>query len=183
MPSLSSSALASDMIWREICQIEKPIVASMGDIAASGGYYISMGCDKIYAEPGTLTGSIGVVSGKLVMKKMFGKVGVTTDVIARGKNSGLFSVEEKFTDSERAVMTKFMEESTRGERVRPRSQMRPASSVGRRWPMLATPRMFSSSGSMTRAPCIASPRWSSRVHECSLDEACSIWFAGECLPG
>ena len=108
--SPGGSAVASDMIWREIQQIEKPIYASMGDTAASGGYYISMGCDKIFAEPGTLTGSIGVVSGKFAMKEMFGKIGITSEVIARGKNSGLFSTEEKFTDSEREVMTKFMQE-------------------------------------------------------------------------
>jgi protease-4 len=108
--SPGGSAVASDVIWREIQQIEKPVYASMGDTAASGGYYISMGCDKIFAEPGTLTGSIGVVSGKLALKDLYGKVGLTTDVIARGKNSGLFSADEKFTDSEREVMTKFMEE-------------------------------------------------------------------------
>ena len=108
--SPGGSAVASDMIWREIQQIEKPVYASMGDTAASGGYYISMGCDKIFAEPGTLTGSIGVVSGKFAMKEMFGKIGVTTEVIARGKNSGLFSAEEKFTDAEREVMTGFMQE-------------------------------------------------------------------------
>jgi len=108
--SPGGSAVASDMIWREIQQIEKPVYASMGDTAASGGYYISMGCDKIFAEPGTLTGSIGVVGGKLATKEMFGKVGITTEVVARGKNSGLFSMEEKFSDSEREVMRKFMEE-------------------------------------------------------------------------
>lgn len=106
--SPGGSAVASDMIWREIQQIEKPVYASMGDTAASGGYYISMGCDKIYAEPGTLTGSIGVVGGKLVTKKMFGKVGITSDVISRGKNSGLFSGEEPWSDSERAAMMKMM---------------------------------------------------------------------------
>ena len=66
--SPGGSALASDIIWREITRIEKPVFPAWADIAASGGYYISMGCDKIYAEPGTLTGSIGVVGGKLVMK-------------------------------------------------------------------------------------------------------------------
>jgi protease-4 len=69
-----------------------------------------MGCDKIFAEPGTLTGSIGVVSGKLATKKMFGKVGVNTEVIARGKNSGLFSMDEKFTDSERQAMMRLMDD-------------------------------------------------------------------------
>ena len=60
----------------------------MGDMAASGGYYVSMGTRKIFAEPGTLTGSIGVVGGKLAMKGLLDKVGVTTEVISRGKNSG-----------------------------------------------------------------------------------------------
>jgi len=59
--SPGGSAVASDLIWRKIQQIDKPVVASMGDVAASGGYYISMGADEIFAEPGTITGSIGVV--------------------------------------------------------------------------------------------------------------------------
>lgn len=106
--SPGGSAVASDLIWRQIQQIEKPVYASMGDTAASGGYYISMGCDKIFAEPGTLTGSIGVVSGKLATKKAFGTIGVNTEVIARGKNSGLFSMDEKFSDSEREAMLRLM---------------------------------------------------------------------------
>jgi protease-4 len=61
--SPGGSSVASDLIWREIVKIKKPVIASMGDIAGSGGYYISMGADKIFAEPGTLTGSIGVVGG------------------------------------------------------------------------------------------------------------------------
>ncbi len=108
--SPGGSAVASDIIWRAIQQIEKPVYASMGDTAASGGYYISMGCDKIYAEPGTITGSIGVVSGKLATKEMFGKIGVTTDVVSRGKNSGIFSMDEKFTIGERKEMMSFMQE-------------------------------------------------------------------------
>ncbi len=108
--SPGGSALASDLIWREITQIKKPIIASMGDTAASGGYYISMGCDKIYAEPGTITGSIGVVGGKLAVGGMFKKVDIHTEVLSRGKNSGLFSTESKFTDSEREVSKKMMEE-------------------------------------------------------------------------
>ena len=69
----------------------------MGDVAASGGYYISMGAKKIYAEPGTLTGSIGVVGGKLALNGLFDKVGITTDVISRGKNSGRQSIDEPFS--------------------------------------------------------------------------------------
>ena len=66
---------------------QKPIVASMGDMAASGGYYISMGCNKIFAEPGTLTGSIGVVGGKVALKGLYDKIGVSTDIVSRGKTA------------------------------------------------------------------------------------------------
>jgi len=108
--SPGGSALASDLIWRAICQCEKPVIASMGDVAASGGYYISMGCDKIFAEPGTLTGSIGVVGGKLALGGLFNKLGIHTDVIARGQNSGILSSDLPFTDSERSAWKKMMEE-------------------------------------------------------------------------
>ena len=108
--SPGGSATASDLIWRQITQSKKPLIASMGDTAASGGYYISMGTKKIYAEPGTLTGSIGVVSGKLALKGLMDKVGVTTDVISRGKNSGIFSSTEPFTESEREVWKRSMTE-------------------------------------------------------------------------
>ena len=107
--SPGGSALASDMIWRQVRECKKPVVASMGDIAASGGYYIAMGCDKIVAEPGTLTGSIGVVGGKLATAGLMSKVGLTTDVISRGKNSGLFTSNEPFSDSEREAFRKSME--------------------------------------------------------------------------
>jgi protease-4 len=108
--SPGGSALASDHIWRAIRQCEKPVVASMGDVAASGGYYISMGCDKVFAESGTITGSIGVVGGKLVLKGLFDKIGLTTDVISRGKNSGILSGNSAFTESERQVWQRMMEE-------------------------------------------------------------------------
>ncbi len=75
----------------------------MGDTAASGGYYIAMGTKKIFAEPGTLTGSIGVVGGKVALQGLFEKLGVKTEVISRGKNSGLESVDQPFTPAEREV--------------------------------------------------------------------------------
>ena len=106
--SPGGSALASDLIWRATQSTDKPIVASMGDVAASGGYYIAMGADRIVAEPGTITGSIGVVGGKLAMKGLYDKIGLTTDVISRGKNSSIFSATEKFTDSEREVVGDMM---------------------------------------------------------------------------
>jgi protease IV len=108
--SPGGSALASDLMWKELAACKKPVVASMGDVAASGGYYISMAARKIYAEPGTLTGSIGVVGGKIVTGGLFNWVGLKTDVIARGANSGLESSERPWTESERAVMTRLMQD-------------------------------------------------------------------------
>jgi protease-4 len=108
--SPGGSALASDLIWHETQVIKKPIVASMGDVAASGGYYISMGAKKIFAAPSTITGSIGVVGGKLAMTGLFNKVGITTETIERGKNSGIFSSSGKFTESQRDVVKNMMED-------------------------------------------------------------------------
>jgi protease-4 len=106
--SPGGSALASDLIWRQTQIIDKPIVVSMGDVAGSGGYYIAMGADKIFAEPGTITGSIGVVGGKLAVKGLYDTIGMDTESISRGKNSGIFSSTEKFTDSERVLVEKMM---------------------------------------------------------------------------
>ncbi len=109
--SPGGSALASDLIWREVVRIEKPIVACMSDVAASGGYYISMGCDKIVAEPSTITGSIGVVGGKIALGGLMDKVGLSTDVIEIGKNGLLLSTVRPFSDSERTAMKKLMDET------------------------------------------------------------------------
>lgn len=111
--SPGGSALASDLIWKAVVEAEKPVVASMGDVAASGGYYIAMGADKILAEPGTITGSIGVIGGKMVVGGLYDKIGLTTEVIAHGRNSGLFSSSAPFTDSERQQWTKLMQETYR----------------------------------------------------------------------
>jgi len=108
--SPGGSALASDLIWRQTQAIDKPIVVSMGDVAGSGGYYISMGADRIFAEPGTITGSIGVVGGKMCMKGLYDKIGMATESIARGENSGMFSSTAKFSKSEREVVEKMMKD-------------------------------------------------------------------------
>lgn len=108
--SPGGSSLASDLIWRATQAIDKPIVASMGDIAASGGYYISMGADRIVAEPGTITGSIGVVGGKLTMGGLYDKIGIATEVISRGKNSGIFSGTRKFSDGQRDAINTMMQD-------------------------------------------------------------------------
>lgn len=106
--SPGGSALASDLIWREIVRAKKPVIASMAGTAASGGYYISMGADKIVVEPGTLTGSIGVVGGKFAIEGMLNKLGVNTDIISRGKSAGVFSITEPFSQPEREAWMRLM---------------------------------------------------------------------------
>jgi len=106
--SPGGSALASDLIWNELAKSKKPVIASMGDTAASGGYYISMAARKIYAEPGTLTGSIGVVGGKIALGGAFDKLGLKTEVISRGANANILSINSPFSDGERKAMTALM---------------------------------------------------------------------------
>jgi protease-4 len=108
--SPGGSALASDLIWNELRRCKKPVLASMGDVAASGGYYISMGCRKIYAEPGTLTGSIGVVGGKLVLGGLEKKIGLNTEVIKLGAHAGILSSTFPFSESEKKAMKGLMED-------------------------------------------------------------------------
>ena len=104
--SPGGSALASDLMWYalENAKAKKPIVVSMGDVAASGGYYIACNANKIVAQPSTVTGSIGVFLGKPVVKGLYDWLGVTNEYILRGKNAGLFRETEKWTPEERAKM-------------------------------------------------------------------------------
>ncbi len=111
--SPGGSALASDMIWREAERSTKPVVASLSDIAASGGYYVAVAADKIVAAPGTLTGSIGVVGGKIAIGKALEKYGVHTDVVAKGRNAGWLSMQTPFTDQEREVFLSTMKDCYR----------------------------------------------------------------------
>ena len=108
--SPGGSALASDLIWREVMltQREKPVVVSMGDVAASGGYYIAMAAGTIVAHPSTLTGSIGVFGGKLNMKGLYNKVGLTKEIITHGQNATLYSDYGGFTPTERERVEKMM---------------------------------------------------------------------------
>jgi protease IV len=93
----------SDIIWAAVeeAKKKKPVVVSMSDLAASGGYYVSMGANKIVAEPLTLTGSIGVYAYKPVVKGLYDWLGVTSEYVMRGKNAGLYRETEKFTPDER----------------------------------------------------------------------------------
>src|SRR6266850_1185518 len=108
--SPGGSGLASDIIWRaiEAAKAKKPVVVSMGDVAASGGYYIACNANKIVAEPSTITGSIGVVGGKPVVKGFYDWIGVTNEYVLRGKNAGLFRETEKFNDTERQKWQEFL---------------------------------------------------------------------------
>jgi protease-4 len=107
--SPGGSALASDVIWRALKVCKKPVVVSMGDVAASGGYYIAAAGKKIYAEPGTVTGSIGVFGLKLVTGGLEEWAGMKTEVIARGKNSGVTSTTFPWSESERKTLTEGIE--------------------------------------------------------------------------
>ena len=104
--SPGGSALASDLMWNalENAKAKKPVIVSMGDVAASGGYYIACNAHKIVAEPTTITGSIGVFMGKPVVKGLYEWLGVSNEYVLRGKNSGIFRETEKWTPEERAKM-------------------------------------------------------------------------------
>jgi protease-4 len=101
--SPGGSGLASDIIWRavEAANQKKPVVVSMSDVAASGGYYISASARKIIAQPSTITGSIGVVAGKPVVRGFYDWLGISNEYVLRGKTAGMFRETEKFTDEER----------------------------------------------------------------------------------
>jgi protease-4 len=109
--SPGGSALASDLIWRELKNCKKPIIASMGDVAASGGYYISMAAKKIYCDPGTLTGSIGVIGGKLALGGLYEMVGIKTEVLQRGSNAGILSSTHVFTPSQKEAFRTMMQDT------------------------------------------------------------------------
>ena len=102
--SPGGSGLASDIIWRavETTNQKKPVVVSMSDVAASGGYYISASAAKIIAQPSTITGSIGVLAGKPVMRGFYDWLGISNEYVLRGKHAGMFRETEKFSDEERA---------------------------------------------------------------------------------
>lgn len=105
--SPGGSALASDVIWREtaLAKEAKPLIVSMGDVAASGGYYISAAADKIYAMPNTITGSIGVFGILPNMKGFFNKkLGITFDNVKTGKYADLGDVSRPLTDGEYAII-------------------------------------------------------------------------------
>jgi protease-4 len=109
--SPGGSAIASDIIWREVqlTRTVKPVIASMSDVAASGGYYIAMPAHKIVAEPATLTGSIGVVMIKFVVDGTLKKMGVNVEGVTQGRYAGLYSPVRPFNAEERAKVLEQMQ--------------------------------------------------------------------------
>lgn len=101
--SPGGSYIGSDTILQETLSAKKagkPVIVSMGNVAASGGYFVSMGADSIIASPGTLTGSIGVYSGKFVTREMWNKLGITWDEIKSGENADMWSSLSEFTEDQ-----------------------------------------------------------------------------------
>ena len=103
--SPGGSVTASETIWREVKKARergKPVVASMGAVAASGGYYVSMDADAIVANPGTITGSIGVLTGKLVARDLKDRLGVGSDAVRTNANADAWSINAPFTPEQHA---------------------------------------------------------------------------------
>jgi protease-4 len=103
--SPGGSVSASETIWREVNRARergKPVVVSMGSVAASGGYYVAAGADAIVANPGTITGSIGVITGKLVVRDLKDRLGVASDTVRTNANADAWSVDAPFTPQQRA---------------------------------------------------------------------------------
>ena len=101
--SPGGSYVASDTIWREVVrarQAGKPVIVSMGNLAGSGGYFVAMAADKIVAEPGTITASIGVLGGKMLTSGFWDKVGLSWDEVHQGENSTMFTGTEDYTPAE-----------------------------------------------------------------------------------
>ena len=108
--SPGGAALASDAIWRELmlARGEKPIIASMSDLGASGGYYIAMPAHAIVAQPATLTGSIGVVMGKITFGGTYEKLGINIEAVSNGRYAEIYSPVRPFSDEERAKVEELM---------------------------------------------------------------------------
>jgi protease IV len=117
--SPGGSSVASDVIWRELTLLRRdnpsrPLVVSMGDLAASGGYYIATPADEIVAQPSTLTGSIGIYVGKFALGEGLEKIGVTTQVVTAGRNADIYSPFTPFTGEQRERVQAFINDFYQG---------------------------------------------------------------------
>lgn len=113
--SPGGSALASDKMWHAVRRVakRKPVIVSIGDMAASGGYYIACAGTEIYASPSSIVGSIGVVGGKIVAEKLAAEVGVHASTITRGRNANWLSPTTRFSTTERAALQRALDETYR----------------------------------------------------------------------
>jgi protease IV len=114
--SPGGSVVASETIWRDVVfarERGKPVIVSMGDVAGSGGYYVAASADKIVAEPATLTGSIGVLAGKLVVADLLKKVGVSTDAAQFGANAAMVSATSQFSPFAQSRLEAFLDATYR----------------------------------------------------------------------
>ena len=105
--SPGGDALASDLIWREVARLresKKPVVVSVGDLAASGGYFIACDGDSIISNPGAIVGSIGIFTGKLYVAGLYDRLGVGVDVITRGDNAAIYSWQTSLTPQQRELV-------------------------------------------------------------------------------
>ncbi len=110
--SPGGSYLASDTVLREVVALRRsgtPVVVSMGEFAASGGYFIAMGADRIVAQPGTLTGSIGVFGGKVVTRGLFERYGVRRDAVSDGPRARMFSAAFDYSEDEWALVNGWLD--------------------------------------------------------------------------
>lgn len=110
--SPGGSAVASEVVRRKVLKAKaagKPVVISMGAVAASGGYWVSMGADRIVAQPATVTGSIGVIAGKIVTRGLTDMVGVNFEAIGRGANAGMWSPNTPFTPEQEERLNAFLD--------------------------------------------------------------------------
>jgi len=117
--SPGGSVVASDVIWRELTLLRqdktsRPLIVSMSDLAASGGYYIATPADAIVAQPATLTGSIGIFSGKMALSEGLAKLGVSTQTIKDGENADMDSPFSSFTPAQRARLDAQLQEFYKG---------------------------------------------------------------------
>jgi protease-4 len=110
--SPGGSSLAADRIWYAVSEArkEKPVIATISDVGASGGYYIAQGADTILAQELSLIGSIGVFAGKFSLQELYKKIDLNTVYMQRGKNAGIFSLNTKFSDSERIVIQRMIQD-------------------------------------------------------------------------
>jgi protease-4 len=104
--SPGGSALASDLIHRELMRLreKKPVIACMANVAASGGYYVAVACERIVAQPTTTTGSIGVISARVLASDLLDRIGVRVHVVRSAPHADMLSPFRELSDDERAML-------------------------------------------------------------------------------